>query len=300
MLNIQVNASENYYVNQNEISFSSEQYSNFIALGFSEEDIDNMNQELFDSYRYMDYIQEEQSVIKYYRETTYNNFLREQTIVEEITENEYKNEIPNQIVYARQTSTHETTYKKLTVTSNSISTTVPNKRAIVASLTWKQLPSVRSYDIFAGRVTNGEIVLNSYNGSMTSTQTKFDENCGINGTKNYVTTMVGNAWNISNATIGHIGVGFTGELKTTNAFCQNDFGLWPSTATGFSSKLSFKSVKGATVYISYQHASTSVSYSSVRNAYTYSNSGLGNVIYFSNNTLRNSYDGMSGISMTLS
>ena len=112
--------------------------------------------------------------------------------------------------------------------------------------------------------------------------------------------MGNNSWNVSNATIGYNGIGFTGHLKTTSAVCQNDAGLWPSTATGFSSQLSFQSVVGATIYISYQHASTSVSFNTVKNAYTFSNSGLGNVIYFSSSTLRNSYDGMGGISLTLS
>lgn len=57
--------------------------------------------------------------------------------------------------------------------------------------------------------------------------------------------------------------------------------------------------KGTKVFVSYQHASKNVSSMNVTKKYTFSNSGLGNVIYFSDSSIASSYDSMKGVNITL-
>ena len=291
-----------YFENSNGISFTEEKYNNFKLIGFSDEEINAMSRDTFNEYKDMDKVLLDKEITKYFRETIISGYDFQRTVVEEITQEEYDSEAIARITNTRTNSvTYETTYKKLVVSSYSISTNYPALRAVNSVLTWKLLPSTRSYDIFAARVTGGEIATNAYSGTMTSRQTTFDSNCAISGTQNHTQTFtVGHSsWNKQTSGIGYAGLGFTAELVSSSEVCTNDLGIFVSTAVGYNASLSFRSVEGATVYVSYQHATQSVSYSSVYHSYSFSSSGLGGVIYFSNSTLMNSYDGMGGVSLTL-
>ena len=58
---------------------------------------------------------------------------------------------------------------------------------------------------------------------------------------------------------------------------------------------------GEIMYGTYQHARNSNANTlAISKSYTFSSNGLGNVLYFSNNTYRNYYDGMNGVVDTLS
>lgn len=288
-----------YYTNSKGVAFTEEQYSNLTRLGFTAEEIDGITQELYDSYGEINDVIVDKTTTKYFRETTVNN----STYVEEISERDYENEIPSlSLVSSRAGSTHETNYKKLTLTSYQVDVTKPTERFVVSDLTWKKLPSVRSFDIYAARVSsNGYIVNGTQFGSMTATATKFNGDCTPIGSQDYTSTYSSGdgAWNTASGTFGYSGIGFTSELKRVPYVCLNDFGMNNASVSAYSARLSFKSYTGTTVYASYQHASTSVSYNSVYRAYSFSNSGLGNVIYFSNSTLTNSYDNMGGVQLSL-
>lgn len=296
-----------YYENNNAVQVLKEKYELFLEAGFSKEEIANMSQATYESYSDMDHITLDKSVTKYFRSTDIYGYKNFETINEEISEYEYNNEIESNIVKRSLTrsASHETTYKKLVVNSLEISYAYPQKRLVSSILTWKKLPATRSYDIFAARAVNGEIGADSYSGTMTSIEPYFDAVCVPQGTKDYTTTYNNtinkNAWNLykKGTTLGYAGLGFTGLLKNNSAICNSDLGLVYSEATGYKSTLNFNSVTGTTVYVTYQHAQSKVNFSSVYNAYSYSNSGLGNVVYFSNSTIRGYYDGMAGVSLTL-
>ena len=49
-------------------------------------------------------------------------------------------------------------------------------------------------------------------------------------------------------------------------------------------------------YVTYQQASSALTLANSK-SYTFSSSGLGGVLYYSNSTIRNKYDGMQGLSM---
>lgn len=298
-LNSNVFAYENtYYTNSNRISFTEEQYTNFTKLGFTNEQIDDMDKKFYDSYGDMDYVEKDKTVTKYFRETTLSN---NTTYVEEITQKDYLNETPSLNLVLSRASTHETNYKKITLSSYQISTAFPNKRHVISNLEWKLLPSVKSYDIYAARVNGGFIYSDTMYGTMTATATKFDSDCIPITTTNYTDTYpsTSGAWNTANELLGYSGVGFTSELKKVPYICINDTGMHNALVSGYSASLSFQSDVGTTVYASYQHAQKSVSYNSVYRAYSFRSTGLGGVIYFSNSSLRDSYDGMGGVSLTL-
>lgn len=294
-----VEASRNQsIININGVSISLEKYELLKNIGFNDSEIEAMSQESFNIYKDIKNINVSNSINKYYRETVINDFLNEYVIFEEITEEEYDNEesmTMHNLLTDIPTVSYETTYKKLSVMATIIDS---SKRLILSNLYWKKLPKVRSYDIFAVRVTGGEIIPDAFGGSMTSTESKFDENCTINGTKDYTKSFDKNSatFNTASAGIGFYGIGFTAKLHNNSAACQYDLGLKLSEAVNYKASLSFKTFKGATVNISYQHATKSVDYNSVRRGYSFKSSGLGGVVYF-NNSLKDSFDGMKGVSL---
>lgn len=56
---------------------------------------------------------------------------------------------------------------------------------------------------------------------------------------------------------------------------------------------------GDPMYATYQHARNSNITLSQAKSYTFKSGGLGNVVYFSNSTVRNYYDGMQGVQANL-
>ena len=63
----------------------------------------------------------------------------------------------------------------------------------------------------------------------------------------------------------------------------------------------FNSSVGEYMYGTYQHARNSNANTlAISKSYSFSSSGLGGVLYFSNSTYRNYYDGMTGVVDTLS
>jgi len=137
--------SMDYYINRNNITMSFEQYSNFINLGFTEQEIFNMKEEEFTN---------NENLIgavvgkleKYYKQQTKydgNNDIISITD-EEIDEQEYNEFSNNDINLISSTSGYiETNYKKMTTQIISIS----GKFRYKITLEWKNMPSVRSYDI---------------------------------------------------------------------------------------------------------------------------------------------------------
>lgn len=308
-----VNAQEckDCYVNNNGVIIPESQYNAFVELGFNKEEINNMTQEAYNSYGTIEKI-DKKTEEKYFRETIVNGKIT-YTILEEISKDEYDNEIPinNKMIipitgletYATGDpifKVHETTYKKLTASIAKTSVTEPYKRMVLSSLEWKKLPSTRSYDIYATRVEGGGIISNSQGGSMTQKRNKFDSNCAISGQESNTITIPLSAWNTQTSGLGYSGAGYTGKLDTKTTVCTNDYGIYTAPITGYSSTLTYSASTSnqLTVYITYQHASSDVNFNDVYKSYTFNSSGLGGVVYFNNSSLRSAYDGMAGVSLT--
>jgi hypothetical protein len=140
MIPVGVCASEEY-VNYYGIEIGEEEYSNLLGLGFTEEEIYHMESDEFNANKNIESALEAITT-KYYVDTTrydslgrvvYNN-------VTEVTEQEYN----DSGIMTRDASAYvETGYKKMTTTISQAGT----KYRYKVTLTWKQMPRVRSYDI---------------------------------------------------------------------------------------------------------------------------------------------------------
>lgn len=301
-------------VNKHGVEIPIAQYVALIEMGYSEEYLYNIPQDTYDTFGTIEKIDAVVSE-KYYRETFVVNGENKFTIIEEIKKFEYDAEIPinerliisnpRYSVNSSVSTSHETTYKKLVASIIKTSVTEPNRRSIISSLDWKKVPSTRSFDIYASRVVGGVIVLNSQSGQMIQERYTFDENCGYNGheTTSYSVPYDVSGWNKLSSGLGYSGVGYTAKLDTSSTVCVHDYGTFIAPITGYTSTLSYNATttgnsNALTIYVSYQHAQSNVDFYDVYNSYTFSNNGLGNVIYFSNGTIRSKYDGMAGISLT--
>ena len=124
------------YVNYRGISMTDTEYNNLINLGFTEDEIYYMGEDMFNQNKNIESTLEVVNE-KYYK-TIYTD-LNGGNYSTELTEDEYNNQSSNNM-----RSYVETTYKKLVTT---ISRNSDNTFRYKASLNWKQFPAVRSYDI---------------------------------------------------------------------------------------------------------------------------------------------------------
>lgn len=129
----QTSASE--YVNYYEISMTTEQYNNLLNLGFSEDEIYYMDENTFEQNK--DLSAELVSKNQKYYKTIYTD-LNGNVQTTEITKDEYENQSE-----MNTRGTVNTEYKTMISTISKLTNTFRYK----VNLGWKQMPSVRSYDI---------------------------------------------------------------------------------------------------------------------------------------------------------
>lgn len=149
---------------------SQKEYNNLLNLGFSKEEIDQMSKEVFDENKNI-----EATLIatdtKYYKSTFKKNSKKrneEYTFIstEEITKLEYENEINNDKLRSSDEIVN-TEYKKMTLSLSFISSS--KQYRVKNVLTWKKMPSTRSYDIIAIGNNNSvsEPIANTYHADIT-------------------------------------------------------------------------------------------------------------------------------------
>ncbi len=270
-----VNASD-VYVNKNGVEIPIEKYE-YLKQFFSELRINRWSQEDYNEVKDEEFylIQSEDKFIatKMLVDSLGNEIL---SIDENISEEEYEAN--------REIESHDycdpgddnvcwqTAYKriKLGVACNSDRTIC----GFAVSLEWLKLPAARSYDVIAARWTGNfkvkDYAANLYyrtNGLLDgeSYEPGYNENC-IKKTSS--------------------GIGVSMKLPTNKTDLSAYFDVQGSLPMG--------EVLG--VYATYQHAQSSLSLSDSM-SYTFSENGLGNVLYYSNSTIRNKYDKMQGVSV---
>ena len=138
---------------------------------------------------------------------------------------------------------------------------VKNGSFVTITLNWLQNPSVRSYDVFAVRLSTGV----SINGTIAFRQISY------NGGNAIIST--------------------TGSKQTFSNGQGVSFKL--STYSDLESSLTFYISGGGILYSSYQHATSSVTLNQSKN-YTISSLGYGNTTLFAN-SVAGKYDGMAGV-----
>lgn len=137
MMPVVVLASENYYG----ISMSEEEYNNLLELGFTEEEIYYMEEEEFNNNKNIEGNLEattEKYFVNIIRYDSTGKIISNNDM--EVTEDDYDG---NGIMLLSYDGYVETTYKKMVVTIAAAS----SKYRYKVTLTWKNMPKVRSYDI---------------------------------------------------------------------------------------------------------------------------------------------------------
>lgn len=272
-----VNASETFYTNNLNVNMTEEQY-NMLSTKVSEDIIANLSQEEFDSaISDLDNIEEE--VIEMYVQTTYytDPAGNEHYYEEEITEDEYENFNPIQPMSDCSTGAAcwETNAKKVYLAIGSF----PEEKSYMYILTntWKSIPKVKSFDVIALRwnINGGNFTVTNYYG--------FQE---------YDSSSIRYAKGGDNSKATSDGVGISMNIvDSTSSSLLNQL-----VVHGYYT--SYTDVVVAILYGTYQHATSNLTLSQSK-SYSFSNSGLGNVLYYSNSTIRNAYDGMQGINYGL-
>lgn len=259
-----VNAKNVYFTNNNNVEMTELQYLKMLEL-FSERKVNDLTQEEFDRYKDANIITQD---VKY-QETTYKNG---QVISErELTKEEYDaidGTKPDAELYGSDSDHFETTYKRLA--ANLLDS---NGFSLVAALSWKKVPACRSYDVFAFRLNHF-----NYKGfSGNQVYYKGSNSTGIS----YDTSSEGYKAQSN-------GAGVSMNLKDDSDITGFEL------AIGTTLTINSTNYSQAHAYVSYQHAQNDLSRADSK-SYTLDISGLGNVVYFSNTTIRNKYDGMSGL-----
>ena len=138
---IVVCASENY-VNYYGIEMNDEEYANLLGLGFTEDEIYHMESEEFNANKDIESSLEAIST-KYYVSTSRYDSLGRVVFsnTTEVSEAEYN----DSSIMVRSTAQVETAYKRMVTTISQAG----DKYRYKVTLTWKQMPKVRSYDIIA-------------------------------------------------------------------------------------------------------------------------------------------------------
>lgn len=260
-----VYATAPYYINNNGVEMTESEYAKMREF-YSENVVAQLTQEKFDELVCLELIDSG----TLYQKTSYIN--GEVVNDEYISASEYYNaHIDN---YSRASMAIETTYKKLTVSL----ATATNRDVMLADLTWKYLPVTRSYDVFAFMVSHFDYSSvggsQFYNKGSNQYQISYDYTSpGYKGLSNGAGISM-NLVDGADVTGYDLCLGATLHVNTTE-YTQ------------------------AHVFVTYQHAQSNTTRANSM-AYTLNISGLGRVLYYSNTSIRNIYDGMNGIELSRS
>lgn len=320
---------DNYMVKDNNATITKLQYDKLIKIGYTKEEIDNFPLDLYNKFNEIGDDFECVRSDAYYRDIyIYENKIsmekNEQpikVITSKISKSEYENAAKefgtvaelkktnylNNSVRASDLSNlnyYETSYKVINILITKPSS-ISNDRVVTSGLTWKIMPKVRSYDVFAMRVEDGgTFSKNTQNGSYTYTLAA-TPSCNVVSSLTFTNkfSFSDSAWNSYSPLSGgnYTGIGFTHKLAENKIACYNDLGTPQIAEVTAMSSLIYANAYASgsiTVRASYQHATSSVSYNSVAHSYNFGASGLGGVIVF-NNGMGSYYDSMQGIYATL-
>lgn len=256
---------EKTIVNNQNVIITETDYNNILKT-HPEGYIMNMSQEQYDYLRRLDY-SNIKTETKYLETTT--NYNLGTTTERELTESEYNN-INEDNVYSINGNTNyiETTYKKLTLSVTTPSSTI---HGFTMTCNWKIAPAVRSFDVIGVRFHNYEVVGGSQNGMQTYK---------VNGSYKYV------SYSATGTNIKVLDNGFGISMNVvddhvTELYMTIDASAAKTSSTSWG------------IYGSYQHAKENVSLATSK-SYTIGGAGLGSVFVWPYNTSIK-YDGMNGV-----
>lgn len=264
---VNVDAKENYYVNKNGVKMTIKQY-NLLKESFDVHQIDYFTQDFFDKVKDLEWKMTTQDF--YIKQTNLYSYGSIKSNEELITAEEFNTAVASNSYF------HETTYKKIQM--NLGITNGADYNVIQLYEMWKMMPKVRSYDVIAIRGDNmnfhsnvGQLVIDYFKDG-----------------KTYTNTLTAGEQFYKNA--GN-GISFTIKLPTDTmitSLWMNMYGI-----------ASVDITKNATAYGSYQHSQSAVTLAQAKN-HTFSSTGLGGVIKFSDSSIAVKFDQMQGVSYPVS
>lgn len=310
---IQKNNNNIKLINNNGISITENIYEKLKVYDYSDEEILNLNQETYnyfknlqiDSYSKSDSYYEDIYIYKT-KEQYENGLAPSNVITKEITKEKFysNSNLNNTRALNNDAAIYEISSRKLTMIIG-YWTDTPTTKNVSIQTTFKTIPSVRSYDIMAMRITNGEFVANTQRVDTVMTYQVPTAACdGIYTTQSSTASAshTSAGFNTKSAGLGYYGVGFTGLLPNDFINCYNDLSFpFYQTLTGYKITMyvTARALGGNSITLNgtYQHATSSVSFSNVARTYDFNSTGLGNVIKF-NNGMASYYDRAGGASLT--
>lgn len=269
-----------YYTNKNNVKMTIEQYKRLVEV-YGEIAVENMPQNIFDNEKNMIYVklnEETKYIETKYTKDTFGNILK--TEENEITKEKYNKSIltSNNPIIRNSNPTHETTYKKLTITeygANPGSDGGYTASRFLLTTDWKSMPSVRSYDVTGFRFQNFNVTLSTIWG-----QLRYSTDGSLYTVQNYDTSSSGYK------APGGGGFGISMKLPSSTAIKSIQSQV---SATG-----TYTNMTTYGAYGSYQHATSNVSETSSK-LYTISSTGMGKVFKF-NSSVSSKYDNTQGVS----
>lgn len=269
-----VNAKE--FVNKNGIYINNEQYNSLKSF-LDDKTIENLTESDFEILKNKSWNVTNIQSIYIKQVTNYINNIPCVSEQELLTEEQYNNiEEADISTYGNSGKfVWETTYKKIDIILYTSSGSSYN--VMLMDLEWKKMPAVRSFDIMA--MLGKNFTFNSGTGYVNINYTI--------GVSNYESTITSSNTNIYKNTKS--GISFVVKLPTDldlSAFHLSMTAI--GTVTAINSK----------VYGTYQHSQKSITQTQAM-SHTYSTSGLGGVLTFSDSTITNSYDNMQGVVATV-
>lgn len=293
--------------------FTQEEYDKLLEFGFTEENIKNFNERELE-YLYSVDLLNSKIETQYIKEIIYTDMTTDKVIstdTEYITKEQYKNaQVDNGIALysgltrAIETVNYETSYKKLTLLVSDVLTSTTDV-LITVKTEWKIMPSARSYDLLAVRVTNGALVPTTQSGKYTYTYTHGNSACDMEVESTLYTEFTDSSyWTTQDGSTalysGYLGAGVAFKLQHDGfSRCWNDISYIDSKVTEMDAWIMVKATNSygtMGIYGTYQHATSDVNLSSIVDRYNFSSNGLGGVINFSNG-MGSYYDAMQGVSM---
>lgn len=269
---LKVNAETVFYTNINGVEMSESEY-NTIVERTSENIVQRLTQEEFDKYVNADVADSGTIYQKVITDIDGITISQQNITEEEYNSSDFENLVCGNEINSNDYGFFETSYKRFRVYLYDFGS---NDYEVYSVLTWKNVPACRSFDVFAFRLKHMSYSV------PTAIQTYW---IGSNYTNIYYNSSSEGYKSASN------GAGFSMNLKDGNNITGFEMNMSANLAineTGYSQ---------AHVFTTYQHAQSSLTRDQSK-SYTLSAGGLGDVLYYSNTTIRNKYDDMSGIELT--
>ena len=271
------NSNQIYYTSHFGVNMTEEEY-NLFKTKFDDFTIENMDSRLFESLKEdLNNVDIIDTKVKYIKTITYkdelNNYFHSEV---ELTEDEYNNFVAekSRSSCSDGVACWETNAKKLFMRVY-VDTSQGDYQFVMNNL-WKSIPSVKSYDVMGFRwtSTSNEFIRTNYSGVQ------------VYNNNQYIQYSMGG----TNSKTASNGLGISMNIvDSASTYLSNTIIMY----AGFSMNTV------VTVYGTYQHATSDLSLANSK-SYSFSSSGLGKVLYYSNTNIRNKYDNMQCIKYTFS